>query len=247
MQAMRYARTSARARGYDRDWERVRAYHLSGSPFCVYCKERGELVQAQVVDHIKPFRDDWSLRLDPANLQSLCKRCHDSTKQREERGSNRAVGVDGWPVNDMPLSHGIPFRLGHAKRPVVLVFGRPGSGKTTYVRHRMAPGDTVIDLDDITEAMFGERYIADWSKVKLALDQRDQMMRDLAQPSTATAWVILTGSTPAAREAWTQAFGPLARQVVLRESPEVCVQRVLADPARKGVTAAQVNVIDAWR
>ena len=96
---MRYPRTSARKRGYDRDWEKLRAYHLAGSPLCVFCLRDGKLMPANVVDHIKPFRDDWSLRLDPSNLQSLCKPCHDSEKQREERGTLRPIGLDGWPLS----------------------------------------------------------------------------------------------------------------------------------------------------
>jgi 5-methylcytosine-specific restriction endonuclease McrA len=97
---MPYPKLSARKRGYDRDWERLRAFHLAGSPFCVYCQERdGVLKVANVVDHIKKFRDDWSLRLDPNNLQSLCKRCHDSRKQAEERREGKPeTGLDGWPI-----------------------------------------------------------------------------------------------------------------------------------------------------
>ena len=37
-----------------------------------------------VCDHIKPHRGDRLLFWDPENLQTLCKPCHDSTKQREE-------------------------------------------------------------------------------------------------------------------------------------------------------------------
>ncbi|MBD8677940.1 HNH endonuclease [Sphingomonas sp. CFBP 13720] len=38
-----------------------------------------------VADHTKAHRGDEALFWDDRNLQCLCKRCHDSDKQREER------------------------------------------------------------------------------------------------------------------------------------------------------------------
>jgi len=38
-----------------------------------------------VADHIQPHRGDHSKFWNPANLQCLCKRCHDGAKQRAER------------------------------------------------------------------------------------------------------------------------------------------------------------------
>lgn len=40
-----------------------------------------------VTDHIKPHRGDRVLFLDRANLQCLCKQCHDGRKQAEERAA----------------------------------------------------------------------------------------------------------------------------------------------------------------
>ncbi|HHR5499154.1 TPA: HNH endonuclease [Klebsiella pneumoniae] len=44
------------------------------------------VISATVVDHIKPHKGDETLFHNPDNLQSLCKRCHDSVKQRMEKG-----------------------------------------------------------------------------------------------------------------------------------------------------------------
>lgn len=38
-----------------------------------------------VADHIRPHRGDEALFWDDANLQCLCKACHDRDKQAEER------------------------------------------------------------------------------------------------------------------------------------------------------------------
>ncbi|MDO6587341.1 HNH endonuclease [Salipiger sp. 1_MG-2023] len=49
------------------------------------------------VDHITPHKGDETLFFDPGNLQALCKLCHASRKQREERGrSDRMARSDGW-------------------------------------------------------------------------------------------------------------------------------------------------------
>jgi 5-methylcytosine-specific restriction protein A len=42
-----------------------------------------------VCDHVKPHRGDKVLFWDPENLQTLCKPCHDGTKQREEMSEAR--------------------------------------------------------------------------------------------------------------------------------------------------------------
>lgn len=41
-------------------------------PICVYCDSTADLV----VDHIKPLRYYWHLRLDNTNFQMLCKTCN---------------------------------------------------------------------------------------------------------------------------------------------------------------------------
>ena len=46
---------------------------------------RGDRIWATVVDHIKPHRGSWPLFIDPANHQSLCKRCHDRKTALEQR------------------------------------------------------------------------------------------------------------------------------------------------------------------
>lgn len=46
-----------------------------------------------VCDHIKPHRGDERLFWDEANLQALCRGCHDNAKQREEQASLHQRGV----------------------------------------------------------------------------------------------------------------------------------------------------------
>jgi 5-methylcytosine-specific restriction endonuclease McrA len=64
------------------------------------CEQRGRATPATVVDHITPHDGDEVLFWDETNWQSLCKHCHDSVKQKQERsgvliGSN----IDGKPID----------------------------------------------------------------------------------------------------------------------------------------------------
>ena len=82
-------------------WQKIRAAQLAGEPLCRMCADQGRVTPASVADHVEPHKGDedkfWN-----GKLQSLCKRCHDSDKQREERGGKAKVrfGPDGWPVKD---------------------------------------------------------------------------------------------------------------------------------------------------
>ena len=90
-------RESASRRGYDRRWRRLRKAVLSASPLCVdpFENHRGYPVPAVVVDHIKPLNDGGTNH--PANLQTLCKSCHDKKTQNDvkARKARQASGVGG--------------------------------------------------------------------------------------------------------------------------------------------------------
>lgn len=68
-------RPNAGERGYDALWRKVRRMKLARDPLCESCRKRRRTVAAQLVDHIVPIRAGGA-RLDLANLQSMCRRCH---------------------------------------------------------------------------------------------------------------------------------------------------------------------------
>ncbi len=79
-------RPNAHQRGYDRHWSKARRLYLMDNPLCVRCAERGLIVEARVVDHIRPHRGDRLVFWNRDNWQSLCKRCHDKKTGSEDRG-----------------------------------------------------------------------------------------------------------------------------------------------------------------
>lgn len=73
-------RPSARARGYDAQWDAYRAAYLKANPLCRRCP-----APATVVDHIQAHKGNQRLFWNPANHQPLCATCHNRWKQAEEK------------------------------------------------------------------------------------------------------------------------------------------------------------------
>lgn len=105
----RTERGTASERGYTSAWTKARLTFLSRHPLCAHHFERGEIVQATVVDHIVPHRlgqarlSGSKSELDKAskifwdtdNWQSLCKQCHDIKTAREDGGFGRRAKSGG--------------------------------------------------------------------------------------------------------------------------------------------------------
>lgn len=67
-------------------WQRLRWSVLVDAMFtCAMCKRIVSDTSQLVGDHIIPHRGDEALFWDAANIQCLCKPCHDRHKQAEER------------------------------------------------------------------------------------------------------------------------------------------------------------------
>ena len=71
-------------------WRKFRYYVLSIRPLCVECHKNDKVVQATVVDHIKPIKEGGE-RLSISNTQPLCDHHHAIKSQAE--GKNKPRGV----------------------------------------------------------------------------------------------------------------------------------------------------------
>src|SRR5262245_21484668 len=82
------------------DWRRARRFQLTVEPLCRTCLAEKRVSPATVVDHVIPLALRPDLFLEPSNLQSLCKRHHDSHKQQQEKnGFHEHVDRDGYPTD----------------------------------------------------------------------------------------------------------------------------------------------------
>ncbi len=70
-------------------WKRTRERTLRRDKYmCVECRRYGRMREAVDVHHIKHLEDAPELALDPRNLISLCRACHN--RQHPEKGGSRA-------------------------------------------------------------------------------------------------------------------------------------------------------------
>jgi len=69
--------------GYDNTWRKLSERYRLENPLCVDCHSRGKVKPATEVHHLRKISEAPGLRLDPANLVSLCRACH---RDRTDRG-----------------------------------------------------------------------------------------------------------------------------------------------------------------
>jgi 5-methylcytosine-specific restriction protein A len=86
-------RGGSTARGYDIQWQKLRALKLRDEPLCRICKEvRGLIVAADSVDHLIPKTkggsDNWE------NLQSLCAMDNAAKGDRDDHEYRSAIKVE---------------------------------------------------------------------------------------------------------------------------------------------------------
>ena len=74
-------RPSATARGYDADWQRLRALYLKRHPLC---SEPDCYRTATDVDHLLSVRQHPELRLAWSNLRSFCHPHHSARTARDQ-------------------------------------------------------------------------------------------------------------------------------------------------------------------
>ena len=81
-----WSKESRQARGYGREWERLRAWVLNRDLYqCQVCLKQEIYAPATQVDHIKPKSKGGTDESN--NLQAICVKCH-REKTAREGGSN---------------------------------------------------------------------------------------------------------------------------------------------------------------
>lgn len=229
-------RPSATERGYDRQWQKVRAIKLSMNPLCERCAAAGVDTWATHVDHVIPLEQRPDLRLVIANLESQCGYHHNVVKQREEsawRGSTKPPWLE-------------PSRV-----PLDMVCGPVASGKSTWVHGQAGPSDLIIDLDIIGSRLSGLPFTHDWNRAHLdaALRERNALLGALAKPDASTRWVhawfIVGEPTSEGRAWWADHLEP-RRITIMETPPELCLQRARLDPDRAPRLEGASHAIASW-
>jgi 5-methylcytosine-specific restriction enzyme A len=214
-------RASAAARGYDRNWQKLRLMHLRTSPLCVRCEERGWTVPATEVDHIRPLARGGTH--DVENLQSLCKSCHSRKTARELR---REEGNQTM---------------------VTIIAGPPGAGKTTYARKHMQWGDLIVDVDGLYAALSGlPWYEKPQALLPFVLEARDAVLDRLQGESEVRhAWVITSEADAEKRRRLAQRLAA-GVVIVMETSASDCIKRIAQDERRAEHAQLWGELVNQW-
>lgn len=57
-------------------WQKLRIWKQRENPLCERCLKKGILKRTDVIHHKIPLEENYDLRLDCENLESLCNSCH---------------------------------------------------------------------------------------------------------------------------------------------------------------------------
>jgi 5-methylcytosine-specific restriction protein A len=88
-----------RAEYSTRKWKAFRLQQLRAHPLCAYHLKRNQYVPAGIFDHVNP-KDKYSLEtFYRGPFQSLCKGCHDSAGQKEDKRGH----IIGCDIHGVPL------------------------------------------------------------------------------------------------------------------------------------------------
>lgn len=151
---------------------------------------------------------DPAVAVNPENIEILCAKCH--ALQHPVRGFIKK------------------------RKEVFIVYGSPLSGKSTYVKENMEPGDLVVDLDALRAGIgFLPVYVPAPSLQKTAFAVRDFLYDQIRirAGDWRTAWVISGLPRKDERERLAARLG--ASVILVEATAEECHRRLLnADDGR---------------
>lgn len=172
----------------------------------VYDELNGEIILNEneiIIHHKVPLTlnnvNDASISLNPDNLMIVSYKSHNE----------------------------IHKRFGNALREVVVVFGSPLAGKTTFVKNNKSVGDLVLDLDEIWKAVTYEEahiYRGEVKPVVMALRQCLLEQIKMRSGKWNTAWIISTEALPMQQERLLEQVN--GKPIYIETSKEECLARL---------------------
>lgn len=214
---------------------------------CELCQEKaGEEVHHKIF--LTPTNiDDPKITLNPDNFELLCYDCHrlrhETARKIAYLASIRRRGIGkilkGGKYYLDENGNVNPFRC-------IVVWGSPGSGKSTYVQSNMSPGDAVIDLDLIGHALsMAQKSETPPNILPTAFDVRDFLLEKVERReiNARTVWIVATLPRKTQRADIKSRLD--AELVYIRSTIQECYRHMLHDDERKD-KALQASFIDKW-
>lgn len=195
-----------------------------GEVICEYCNNPIYKLNACIGHHVIPITPenvgDYSISLNPDNIQLVHASCH----------------------NDIHNRYGISW-----ERKVYIVYGSACSGKSSFVNENKTDGDLILDLDNIYQMLSNERRYKKVNQIKpIVFAVRETILEQIKMRSGTwrNAWVI--GSLPYARDRQTLAERLNAETIFIDATQEECYERLENDPERQAVYEEWRQYIDEW-
>lgn len=172
-------------------WKRTRKAYINSVHYqCERCGAPGDELHHKI--RLTPTNiNDPDFTLDWSNLEYLCFTCHQrETWQRQLSGTIQP----GYSFDN-------EGNIVKVNTRVVIVWGPPASGKTTYVKNNKKPIDIVWDFDYILDALYmGQRPWAHDAGMTAIMSMREafyQSIKNIHDPLI-TVWII--GLLPTSKE-----------------------------------------------
>jgi HK97 family phage prohead protease len=128
---------------------------------------------------------------------------------------------------------------------VVVVFGPPGSGKSTYVEKHRGENDVTFDFDSIMQSLSGKpSHHKNDNLISYCTDIRRLILdKSLRQPRVDKTWIVVTRPGDDFRDS----LRDVPVQYIEMETPkEECLKRVAEDPLRQDVLEETKEVIERY-
>lgn len=168
----------------------------------------------------------------------------------EDNVNDASVSLN--PDNIQIVSHRthnyIHNKLGYKRREIYLVYGSPCSGKNTYVDSVMEPGDLLLDVDKIKQAITNKStHILVPQLNPIIFGIRDFMFESIRLKRGYWNNAYIVGGFPliSERERLCKKYG--AREIYIDTPKGVCLERLKNDPDGRDIEEWTRFIEEWWR
>lgn len=219
-------------------WRKTQAAYMEKQNYI--CERCG--APAQIVHHKIPLTNDnlynSKIALDWDNLEALCRKCHAEAHKDRDYISVKGAEFD---------ADGNLIKQQRAR--VTIVWGPPGSGKSTYVAEHKGDKDLILDLDYICAALIGEPsdiYRDHYHVLDVALLLRDYLYTIIERREGKWEKCFIVTST-ANRYTVNALADRLDAEIVnMGTSLDECIRRIQADNRRGNKKGKFVAITRRW-
>jgi len=196
---------------------------LDGGSRCDYCGDWIDNPEEISLHHIEELTPDnvrdANIALNPTNIKQVHGKCHNKIHKHAANTGKR----------------------------VYLIYGPPMSGKNTYVKQRAWPGDLIVDIDSIYQAITGlPRYEKPDTLYPNAVAVQDLLLDHIKTRYGRwdNAWIIGGYPDKYKRERLARDIG--AEVILIESTKEQCKGRIKLDSDRRLREQEWSGYIDKW-